>query len=1499
MSSEDPTSLSKSHSYSKYLKKDKWRSKVAAMKAPKEQDHAPPPPANDAADIDDFLRPSTMKARPVSPKPPRIGIDVAAARQAPAGEGLTTPSIARKRDYPRRALNLRVAFANSPPTVIGAGGEESEEPTMEISKARFRLQNQAPVTQRSFTEFNPYSGESQARGVCQPALPAPPQSRALDPASEFRDNFADDPCHSSFPTEEPGFVPNPIKRAPTLGVNTTFDEQQNPRPSMDSDAPSSGAPSSAGVGRSLTTPSRNFQLPESNSVMANSPLDVSNMRAARRQSTLESPVIQEKINKMRQEEEKALHAALHDKSPFDGGDSSRFSSPTIGSTVRSSEDINTGPTQAPDHQPRSSEDNFSRQHQSSDSQHFSSTRQPEDGYSRSVQTSGSQRTSRVRSSEHQHNKPVQSNGSESQRSEASKYNLASVAEQLTSQSRPGYTQAFSYEPQEPQHPTPSPLTSFPTPGYATPGIQRGLSMRKPVPIPSPQTAASQFMPAQESSLQSSPLHNLRIPQTPDYFSASPRAAEHPAVDPKDVKSQVSRNGLNDGISQNEANAEPEPFSATSSVASKSQYAPYIGTSTRPRPDANPSAAFGQMALEDFADRCSHMDGIFRLQAEFERPIGEFTPIQWLRNAAWWFLKGRAGIEGMVRALPRGVDGRPQSQQGETLLSQPHVDLAKCWWILDDVIVNHAALRGSTSLSRASEYGKRSSEARSAGDQAMADLFESADVLMANLRAVLSSMKRNNVMPPTHALIQGQDQSVWVRHANLSPSLLPILSGNMGRSLTEAGNIQHFSPLSVMAVGETRNDFSYTSMFVKATLGTNDENSERIALPCLLSVMRERNDWHQKVAICTQKEIVTLCIQGDRRRGPSWKDVKWNEQTFGLLIQLPHGYSLALQLSEIEFKQLYTSYNHNYRVQSSLLPRSNEQIIYEVSLRDFQYTDSNKPPAFPSERMKRCRIRVFARVETRVEGTGERKFYRGFRILAITSPKNKVLGSASHEIGFRSPILLTMASDAASDGAPAMTLEVQEGGRQCHLLMVFNHAKDCHGLWNTLNNSIVGPDEMQCAALQLKTISVESIDPLEAYGPASRNPLGRLTWQELIVINSDPRNPEHDIGQTVLSDNLRIISQAAAGTMTDRVNVGPGEMRIRLQTDGGSELVICRPPQDDLSLSLDSASKDPYIPKELNDVQRAIFMHSSIRTYSFFSLQDLHVFERAITGFKVRYDGVASAFSIARRRAVTALSKHKKIEATKTRIQIVSHENGRMVQLLAFFDDLPQTDALNFQLKGVDVFERHEGKTGKGKYGVKMVDVKFSLPKLDKEEKALTADGKGRVERKFVSLDMLEPPAENDDVVVGFEDEAERERRPAQEAVEIHYLSFKVRALRLEPSLFSHLFHFNAYARDAEMPEKQLRHIKAVRIRPPVKIIPVSVTCQSDPKPLLGFPIPEVFYATKAVDALKKHVSTKEETKSVQRSHNEQAFGTARESQFDLYKREYRTPLCSFQLQNEF
>jgi len=133
-----------------------------------------------------------------------------------------------------------------------------------------------------------------------------------------------------------------------------------------------------------------------------------------------------------------------------------------------------------------------------------------------------------------------------------------------------------------------------------------------------------------------------------------------------------------------------------------------------------------------------------------------------------------------------------------------------------------------------------------------------------------------------------------------------------------------------------------------------------------------------------------------------------------------------------------------------------------------------------------------------------------------------------------------------------------------------------------------------------------------------------------------------------------------------------------------------------------------------------------------------------------YDGRASSFTVGRRRPVAVLSKHKTLEATTTRLQIVTRNNPRVIQLLAFFDDFPPCEALNFQLKGMDIFERHESKSGKGKYGVKFVDAKFSLPRLEKDEKL-------GLEWKFVSLDSPEVPADDEDLVVAFDDERERER----------------------------------------------------------------------------------------------------------------------------------------------
>jgi hypothetical protein len=129
--------------------------------------------------------------------------------------------------------------------------------------------------------------------------------------------------------------------------------------------------------------------------------------------------------------------------------------------------------------------------------------------------------------------------------------------------------------------------------------------------------------------------------------------------------------------------------------------------------------------------------------------------------------------------------------------------------------------------------------------------------------------------------------------------------------------------------------------------------------------------------------------------------------------------------------------------------------------------------------------------------------------------------------------------------------------------------------------------------------------------------------------------------------------------------------------------------------------------------------------------------------------IASSFSISRRRMVVPI--YKQWTANNIRIQIVEQDN--ILQLLAFFEDFSHADAMNFQLRVMDTFE----KTDKGgKFGLKLVDAKFALPveerrgegKMQKEEGRLT--GWAGTKRKFVCLDEIEYPGEHDDILIQFE-----------------------------------------------------------------------------------------------------------------------------------------------------
>lgn len=113
--------------------------------------------------------------------------------------------------------------------------------------------------------------------------------------------------------------------------------------------------------------------------------------------------------------------------------------------------------------------------------------------------------------------------------------------------------------------------------------------------------------------------------------------------------------------------------------------------------------------------------------------------------------------------------------------------------------------------------------------------------------------------------------------------------------------------------------------------------------------------------------------------------------------------------------------------------------------------------------------------------------------------------------------------------------------------------------------------------------------------------------------------------------------------------------------------------------------------------------------------------------------------------------YKQWTASTIRIQIVEQDN--IIQLLAFFEDFSHADAMNFQLKTMDVYEKVDKS---GKACVKLVDAKFALPveerrgegKMGKEEGRLT--GWAGMKRRYVCLDQIEYPGEHDDILIAFD-----------------------------------------------------------------------------------------------------------------------------------------------------
>ncbi|KAF2481230.1 hypothetical protein BDY17DRAFT_325934 [Neohortaea acidophila] len=873
--------------------------------------------------------------------------------------------------------------------------------------------------------------------------------------------------------------------------------------------------------------------------------------------------------------------------------------------------------------------------------------------------------------------------------------------------------------------------SSPTSGTPPPSGKSKYFMSPINKAPSP-AAPSEANPAPFRPAATTNVVTLRGPQHPNIHSqarlsslsvASEDMLQSPPAAVSDSQSRAPPPATSVPIARSDNRARSDTGDTLASVPRPGILSPQVAGQGNSAVDA---------AYADFAARVAHMRGVFRLTAERERPVVQGAAGVWLRVAVWWYLQGKIGLERILRHRR----GNNDPQQMRELLMQPHVDLAKAWWILSDPLemyddVGNSASRGSSTMMN--------------GDVA---LVQAVGFLKSHLKSLSLSMSRNMLLPPPQSLIQGQDTTIWLPYPRYSQDATIAIGG------ARQGRLE---PMQALPLGDTGEMHCYGRFPVEVAVSTDDPQTDRVPIPCMFTMLRHKQNFGNTIVVASQNELVNVLVGPwlEDRRGLTWYDVEWKTSSFGMTIRLPNNFTMTVRIHERDFRTLWNLLQYSHKVEDNIRPEKDEFLVHEAALAEVQYEDSSGSAAFPKDKIVHARAYLFEQTRKIPDPSGDRRMHLGFRLVVAADPRNKALAYISHEISKGSPLLFEFMTDSAAGGMAAMVVKIVEEGRQCRALLVFSDVESRQALYDLLIGVANGPDEMIVGKMMLLGMNVEPATQTAGVTQEPHPALRALQWQKLGVHNAMS-------GSTVQSDSLRIVARHTTGCITDRLNLGKGELLIRLPcTDTRTPAIqIFRYPQEDCTVAVD-VRNCPASETSIADLTHLVQQQPTIRTFTFATSEDLHAFQTAITGCQVRYDGVAANLSIARRRMVVP-GFSKKWEASNVRLQIVSYDV--VFQILAFMEDFGHADALCFRVRSTDTFEVVKG-DGKGKkWGIKLVEAKFSLPKdgegRDEGKGGDAALGAGvleRVKRRFVNLEGMEYAEEHDDVTIGFESQEDRDR----------------------------------------------------------------------------------------------------------------------------------------------
>lgn len=600
---------------------------------------------------------------------------------------------------------------------------------------------------------------------------------------------------------------------------------------------------------------------------------------------------------------------------------------------------------------------------------------------------------------------------------------------------------------------------------------------------------------------------------------------------------------------------------------------------------------GDTAFVEFKDYTAQYNSLLQRTAESAKPLMETSLAEWIRASVWWFLRGKTRLETYARSW---------SSCPPSYAKQAVIDLGKTLWINQNFVLNHSEL---------SRYGSMSVDALLAvvsttGDKETADLLSLHQTILNHLRSLSISIKRNNILSVIASDDDSSsylDTSVWLRYPFFAPDVSAVLSGAATRSMLVDKGDKVPSMTHMMPLGDTNGYFSYGSMFVQVCVSSSDDEGQQYAMPCVLTIIRERTDWYVLAAISSQSQLVNLMIQSDRKKGPTWDDVDWQIKTNSMRAKLPRGFELDVMFREDDFKTLWNIVKYTLKSEASLRPKAGESVVFENTLKVFHYMDPGTPKAFPAEPLERCRIRLFERSVTVTEGTGSRSLHQGFRLTVLTSPKVKTLSNVRHILGRGSPVVFGLLR--GEGGAPALLLKVTEDGRTRSMLMTFHTVEERTQMHSVLLGMIPREGEMKTSDIPIRAYSIEQTpDPV-----TGRSAVTHLQFPagNVFVIDQEHAFVDHGYGPTILSEHLRAFIATKWGSVTDRINMGPGELKMSLDVARSTGLSLYRPAQQDLTVSVADNLVRPEMPEQLTEFLEEVTAKPMIRRFDFASIQGMY------------------------------------------------------------------------------------------------------------------------------------------------------------------------------------------------------------------------------------------------------------------------------------------------------